>query len=218
MLLAWDLATKKIYETGIDRVVLFVMDSALGTYPTGVVWNGVTGITEKPTGAEASPQYADNMKYLSLTSVEQLEGTLEAFYSPKEFDQCDGTLSPLTGLNFGQQSRKTFGLCYRTVLGNDALGNDYGYKLHFLYGLTAKPTERGYKTINDSPEANALSWDFTSVPVVAGGIYKPVSLAVVDSTLVAGAKLTALETIIYGTTPATTARMPLPAELITLLT
>jgi hypothetical protein len=215
----WDETTKRLFETGVDHVVLYKMDAATGTYPAGVPWNGITGITESPSGAEASPQYADNTVYLNMVSLEKYGGTIEAFTYPDEFAECDGSAEPVDGVIFGQQSRKPFGIAYRTVVGNDAEGNDYGYKLHLVYGCQAAPSEKSHATINDSPEAVALSWTITSTPVAVAS-YKPVSSITIDSKRVDGTKLAALEVILYGVTgtPGTEGRLPLPAEVITLMT
>ncbi|HEY5139582.1 MAG TPA: hypothetical protein VIJ25_09755, partial [Methylococcales bacterium] len=193
----WDEATKKIYETGVDHGVLYPVDSLTGTYPVGVAWNGLTGLTESPSGAEASALYADNIKYLNLVSAEQFGGTIEAYFYPPEFGVCDGSAEPTDGLVLGQQSRKGFGLSYRTVLGNDADGNGYGYKLHLIYGAMAAPSEKAYKTINDSPEAIAFSWVISTTPVPVTN-YKPTATLTIDSTRVDPTKLAALEAILYG--------------------
>ena len=218
-LIVWDAATERLYETGVDRGVLYPIDALLGTYPKGYAWNGLTGITESPSGAEASPLYADNTKYLNLVSAEEFGMTIEAYTYPEVFGLCDGSAAPLAGLSFGQQARQVFGLCYRTVLGNDAEGNAYGYKLHIVYGCLAAPSEKAFATINDSPEAITFSWQVATTPVPATG-YKPVSSVVIDSTKVDATKLAALEVILYGTegTPDVEARLPLPDELVTLLT
>ena len=215
--ITWDDAAKRFYETGVDRGVLYPMDTDDGTYPKGTAWNGLTTVTESPAGAEANAQYADNIKYLNLLSVETFGGTIEAFTYPAEFGVCDGSVAPLVGLNFGQQGRKPFGLAYRTILGNDTEGNDYAYKLHLLYGALAAPSEKAFATVNDSPSPIAFSWAVTTTPVVVPG-YKPVSLLTIDSSLIDATKLAALEAILYGSTPSTEGRLPLPAEIVTLLT
>lgn len=216
-LIKWDEVGKKFYETGIDRGVLYPQ-SANGTYPVGVAWNGLISVTQSPSGAESNPQYADNIKYLNLLSVEEFGGTIEAFTYPDEFAECDGSAEIQVGVMAAQQPRKPFGLCYRTILGNDTLGEAYGYKLHFVYGALASPSERQNQTINESPEATTFSWEFTTTPVPVTG-FKPTSYVVIDSTKVAAADLAALEAILYGTTgtPNTPGRMPLPDELITLM-
>jgi hypothetical protein len=218
-LIQWDEATKRFYETGVDRGVLYPMNTVNGTYPIGVAWNGITAVTESPSGAESNPLYADNIKYLNLISVEEFGATIEAYTYPDEFGECDGSKEPLVGLSFGQQGRKPFGLAYRTMLGNDALGTDYGYKLHLIYGCQAAPSEKGYASINESPEAITFSWEITTTPVAVAG-YKPVSSITIDSKKVNPAKLAALEAILYGVTgtPDVDGRLPLPDEVITLLT
>lgn len=216
-LINWDQVGEKFYETGVDHAVLYPQDPD-GTYPEGVAWNGLISITQSPSGAEANPQYADNIKYLNLLSIEEFGGTIEAFTFPDEFAECDGSAELEVGVMLGQQARKPFGLCYRTVLGNDTLGEAYGYKLHFVYGALASPSERQNQTINESPEAMTLSWEFTTTPVPVPG-FKPSSYVVIDSTKVVPADLTALLAILYGTTgsPDTPGRLPLPDELATLM-
>ena len=218
-LIQWDEATKRFYETGVDRSVLYPMNTTNGSYPIGVAWNGITAVTESPSGAESNPLYADNIKYLNLISVEEFGATIEAYTYPDEFGECDGSKEPLAGLSFGQQGRKPFGLAYRTMLGNDALGTDYGYKLHLIYGCQAAPSEKGYASINESPEAITFSWEITTTPVAVAG-YKPVSSITIDSKKVNPTKLAALEAILYGVTgtPDVDGRLPLPDEVITLLT
>lgn len=212
--ITWDEIGKRFYETGVDHGVLYVRDEK-GEYPAGVPWNGLTAVTESPSGAEATPLYADNIKYLNLMSTEEFGGTIEAYTYPDEFMQCDGSAEIATGVVVGQQPRKTFGLSYRTILGNDIANNDYGYKLHLIYGALANPSEKGYATVNDSPEAMTLSWEFTTTPVTVEG-FKPTACVTIDSTKVNKEKLAALEEILYGS-EAAEARMPLPAEIITLL-
>ncbi len=220
--LVWDEVGKRFYETGVDHGVLYIPTSA-GVYSTGVAWNGLTAVTESPSGAEATPQYADNINYLNLVSVEEFGGTIEAFTYPDEFGQCDGTAEPIPGLRVGQQSRKTFGLSYRTKVGNDVDGSDHGYKLHLVYGCLAAPSEKAYATVNDTPEAMALSWEFTTTAVEVPNL-KPSALLTVLSTDFTTepqkAALTALEDALYGTSDGggTGPRLPLPAEVITLLT
>ena len=194
--LTWDQVGEKIYETGVDHGVLYLPDDT-GVYNTGFAWNGLTTVTESPSGAEPSAQYADNIKYLNLISAEEFGATVEAFTYPEEFGQCDGTALPSPGVAVGQQGRKMFGLSYRTEKGNDVDGTDFGYKLHLLYGCQAAPSEKAYATINDSPEAITFSWDVTTTPVPVTG-YKPTSLIVVDSTVVDPADLAALEALLYG--------------------
>jgi len=219
--LKWDQIGEKTYETGVKQGVLYPM--ANGLYPTGVAWNGLTAVTESPSGAEATPLYADDIKYLNLISAEQFGATVEAYTYPDEFGACDGSAALATGVAIGQQSRKTFGLCYRTTFGNDADGADYGYKLHLIYGAMAAPSEKGYATINDSPEAITFSWAITTTPVAVTG-FKPTASITIDSTKADATKLAALEAILYGTdageggTPeATVARLPLPDEVATLM-
>lgn len=213
--IVWDEVGKRIYETGVDHGVLYPVGTG-GTYPLGVAWNGLISVTESPSGAEAEAFYADNIKYLNLMSAEEFGATIEAFTYPDEWVQCDGSAEPLPGLIVGQQTRKTFGLCYRTLLGNDVEGQDYGYKLHLIYGALAAPSEKSYQTINDSPEALTLSWEITTTPVEVPNL-KPTASLTINSTLVDPVKLAALETILYGDT-LVEARLPLPAEVITLLT
>lgn len=208
--LLWDQVGERVYETGVDRGVLY-LPNASGIYDNGVAWNGLTAVTETPSGAEASPQYADNIKYLNLISNEEFGGTIEAFTYPKEFALCDGTATTSGGVSIGQQSRRTFGLSYRTRVGNDLVATDFGYKLHLVYGALAAPTEKAYGTINDSPEAIAFSWEFSTSPVEVPG-FRPSALLTIDSTKVAAAGLTALENAIYGTV-GTNPRLPLPAEV-----
>lgn len=212
--LVWDKTGKRFYETGVKNCVLYLLDEA-GAYTNGVAWNGITAITESPSGAEASPMYADDIKYLNLFSAEEFGASVEAYTYPDEFAECDGSAEIAAGVSIGQQSRKTFGLCYRTTLGNDVKNNEYGYKLHFIYGAMASPSERSYATINDSPEAITFSWELTTTPVNVEG-YKPTASVTIDSTKIAAEKLTALEAILYGA-ESTEARLPLPAELITLV-
>ena len=214
--LAWDATGERLYETGVDRGVLYIPNNS-GVYNEGYAWNGLTTLTESPSGAESNPQYADNIKYLNLLSVEEFGGTIEAFTYPDEFAQCDGTATPQAGVSMGQQSRKTFGLCYRTKVGNDVSGNDYGYKLHLVYNALAAPSEKAYATVNDSPEAMSFSWDFTTTPIDVGVIdgvtYKPTASMVIDSTKVQAAALANLEAALYGTV-GQDPRLPTPAEVI----
>jgi hypothetical protein len=212
--LVWDQTGQRYYETGVDHGVLYI-PNAQGVYDNGVSWNGLTTVTETPSGAEANAQYADNIKYLNLFSAEEFGATIEAFTYPDEFAQYDGLAMPSAGLTIGQQSRKMFGLSYRTKVGNDVAGDDYGYKLHLLYGCQASPSEKAYNTINDSPEAIAFSWEVTTTPVAAGGTLKPTSLITVDSTKVVAGNLTSLQNALYGTA-GTSPRLPLPDEVITM--
>lgn len=213
--IVWDKTGERFYETGVDRGVLYVQDN-LGQYPKGVAWNGLTGVTESPTGAEPTPLYADNIKYLNLISVEEFEASIEAYTYPEEFEECDGSAELAPGVTIGQQPRKTFGLCYRTKLGNDLEGEDYGYKLHLIYGAKAAPSDKGYETINDTPDAITFSWDVTTTPVPVTG-FKPTASLVVDSTKVDPEKLVALEEILYGSEEED-ARLPLPDEVLTIIT
>jgi hypothetical protein len=214
--LTWDQVGEKTYETGVDRGVLYTPDVS-GVYTDGVAWNGLTTVTESPSGAEASPQYADNIKYLNLIGAETFGLTIEAFTYPDEFAVMDGSVQPEPGVIIGQQGRGVFGLCYRTKIGNDLAGADAGYKLHLVYGCQASPSERAYGTINDSPEAIAFSWEIATSPVPVTG-FAPTALVVVDSTVVTAASLTALEDALYGGGTETVARLPLPNEVLTLVT
>lgn len=214
MRLDWDASGEKLYETGVDHGVLYQPDST-GAYKDGVVWNGLTGVTESPSGAEASPQYADNIKYLNLISAEEFGGTIEAFMYPEEFMVNDGTAELIKGVNIGQQPRKPFGLSYRTKIGNDIDGQDHGYKLHLLYGCLASPSEKAYTTVNDSPEAITFSWEFTTTPVNVTG-HNPTAALTVDSTKFTADKMKALEDILYGTTDAEPS-MPLPDKVAEIL-
>lgn len=200
--LVWDESGKRFYETGVSQCALYVMGSG-GSYGEGVAWNGITAITESPSGAEPTALYADNIKYLNLMSNEEFGATVEAYTYPDEFMVCDGSaeLGTNTGLYAGQQSRKTFGLVYKTILGNDQDGNDKGYKLHIIYGCLAKPSERAYSTVNDSPEAITFSWELSTTPVAVTG-HKPTSCLTIDSTKADAAKLTALEEKLYGSSTA----------------
>lgn len=217
--LSWDGVGERIYETGVDHGVLYVMDE--DGYGRGVPWNGLTSVTESPSGAESNKQYADNIVYLNLVSAEEFGGTIEAFTCPPEFSACDGLAEPSDGLTVGQQTRSTFGLSYRTKVGNDLAGQDAGYKLHLVYGLLASPSEKAYQTVNDSPEAMTLSWEVTSTPVQVNDALKPTSIITVDSTKVDAADLAALEKLLYGapagaggTPPETFASLPLPAAVL----
>lgn len=216
--LAWDQTGERLYETGVDRGVLYHLDET-NKYTKGYAWNGLTGVTESPAGAEATDLYADNIKYLSMRSAETFGATIEAYTYPDEFAECDGSAEIATGVKIGQQSRKTFGLCYRTVIGNDVDGNDHGYLLHLIYGATASPSEKAYATINDSPEAITFSWEVTTTPVNVEG-FKPTASLTIDSTKANATDLATLEGILYGTaagaegTPAAVEpRLPLPDEV-----
>lgn len=208
--LVWDQTGERLYETGVKQGVLYLLGTS-GTYTKGVAWNGLTNVTESPSGAEATPLYADDIKYLNLISTEEFGGTIEAYTYPDEFAECDGSASLAAGVYIGQQARKTFGFCYRTTLGNDVDNNAHGYKLHLVYGALAAPSEKAYSTINDSPEAITFSWEFSTTPVNVTG-HKPTASITIDSTKVDVAKLAELETILYGDTEAE-ARLPLPDEV-----
>lgn len=209
-ILTWDGVGERLYETGIDRGVLYLPTN--GVYDTGYAWNGLVSVTESPSGAEATPQYADNIKYLNLVSAEEFGATIEAFTYPDAFAQCDGTAQPSVGVSIGQQPRKSFGFSYRTKVGNDTGGADYGYKLHLVYGALAAPSEKAFNTVNDSPEAITFSWELTTTPVPVTGL-KPTAILTVDSTKVPLANLQALEAALYGTA-GTNARLPLPDEVV----
>lgn len=211
--LFWDQTGERFYETGVKNGVLYVQEN--GAYPKGVAWNGLTAVTESPSGAEATALYADDIKYLNLYSAEEFGGTIEAYTYPEEFGVCNGEAELAAGVTIGQQARKAFGLCYRTAIGNDTDGNDHGYKLHLVYGAMASPSEKGYATINDSPEAITFSWEFTTTPVAVDG-FKPTACITVDSTKVAPEKLTALEALLYGG-ESQEAKLPLPDEVAALL-
>lgn len=214
--LVWDKTAERLYETGTSKVVLYVRDET-GAYPEGVAWNGVTAISQSPSGAEPNPLWADDMKYLNLMSAEEFAASIEAYMYPEEFGECDGSATLAPGVTIGQQKRKTFGLCYKTVLGNDVEGNDYGYKLHLIYGCLAAPSERGYTTINDSPEAMTMSWEISTTPVEVEG-FKPTALLEIDSTTVTPENMKKLEDILYGaTTPESKARLPLPDEVASIV-
>jgi hypothetical protein len=219
--LTWDQVGERLYETGVDHGVLYLPDDT-GEYAEGVAWNGLTTVTESPSGAESNPQYADNIKYLNLISAEEFGGTIEAFTYPDEFSQCDGTEVPIAGVVVGQQGRRMFGLAYRTQVGNDLDGTNHGYKLHLIYGAQAAPSEKAYATINDSPEAITFSWEITTNPVpvtaeVDGRPLKPTAQMVIDSTKVDDADLQALEDVLFGT-ESDDPRLPLPDEIITMFT
>lgn len=211
--IVWDKTGERLYETGVRNGVLYVQTGA--AYPNGVAWNGLTSITESPSGAEATALYADDIKYLNLMSAEEFGATIEAYTYPDEFAQCDGTAELVTGVSIGQQSRKSFGLCYRTEIGDDVDGTAHGYKIHIIYGCQASPSEKGYQTINDSPEAITFSWEVKTTPVNVTGKQATASL-VIDSTKVNSVKLAQLEDILYGTA-ANAPRLPLPDEIAALV-
>ena len=212
--LSWDNVGERLYETGIDRGVLYTVQED-NTYAKGEAWNGLSNITESPSGAEASPIYADNIKYLNLMSAEEFGITIEAYMYPDGFAECNGEKVAAPGVYLGQQNRKTFGLCYRSLIGNDLLGTDYGYKLHLVYGCNAAPSERAYSTVNDSPEAAAMSWEVKTTPVNVEG-FKPTACITINSTEVDADKLATLEAILYGS-ESEEARLPMPDEIVTLL-
>ena len=212
--LVWNEAGKRLYETGVDRGVLYVYDGN-GRYQKGVVWNGLVSVNESPSGAEATPLYAGNVKYVELMSNEEFGASIEAYTYPEEFEQCDGSAELADGITIGQQPRKSFGLCYRTKIGNDTAGDEHGYKIHLIYGAKAAPTEKSYTTINDSPEAITFSWEITTTPIEVAG-YKPTATLTIDSTKVTPTALTAIETKLYGDTTGE-ATLPTPAEILTLI-
>ena len=204
----------RLFETGVKKGVLFVMGEG-GTYEKGVVWNGLTAVTEKPSGAETTNLYADDVKYVVIYGAEEFEATIEAYTYPEEFEQCDGSAVLQTGVNVGQQTRKTFAFCYTTSLGNDTQGQDFGYKIHIIYGCKAKPSEKSYSTINDSPEAVTFSWDVSTVPVPVEGM-NPTATVVIDSTRLDSSKLKELEDKLYGT-ESSESELPLPDAIKTLV-
>ncbi len=231
--LEWDKSTERLYETGVRMGVVYPQASN-GTYPKGHAWNGLTGVTESPSGADVTKLWADDINYLSMRAAEEFGGTIEAYTYPDAFAECDGSAvakynnNPVNGINIGQQPRKPFGFCYRSVLGNDADLDNYGYKLHLIYGCTVTPSERAYETINDSPDAITFSWEFDTVPVTVAG-HKPTSEIVLDSKKLGATKMAAIEAVLYGTaeipaanvgddpTPAVDARLPLPDEVISII-
>ena len=213
MELTWDKVGERLYETGVDHGVLYKPNGA-GVYDQGFAWNGLVSVTESPSGAEATPQYADNIKYLNLVSAEEFGATIEAFTYPEEFAEHDGSASPVSGISVGQQARKPFGLSYRTRVGNDVDGTDHGFKLHLIYGALAAPSEKAYNTINDSPEAITFSWEVSTTPVSVTGL-KPTAQLTIDSTKVDATALATLEGLLYGTEGAD-ARLPLPDEVLAL--
>ena len=223
--IVWDASGEKLYETGVDHGVLYTVDSN-ATYSKGYAWNGLTAVTESPSGAEATKLYADNIQYANMYSAEEFGGTIEAYMYPPEFQQCIGEGTLASGAVIGQQERKVFGLCYRTKIGNDTDGDDHGYKLHIVYGAKASVSERAYNTVNDSPEAIQFSWEFTTTPVNVTGM-KPTAIVIIDSTKATAEYLATLEAILYGTAAsgsgqsavaAVDARLPLPDEIKSILT
>lgn len=215
--LVWDKAGEHYYETGVDHGVLYSRNMS-GVYDNGYAWNGLTSVTESPSGAESSPQYADNGKYLNLISEEEFGATIEAFTYPDEFAQYNGEAELADGVYAGQQKRGTFGLSYRTKVGDDVNGQDKNYKLHLIYGCTAAPSEKAYSTVNDSPEATTFSWEISTTPVDVPG-FKPTASITLDSRKVEEAKLKAIEKVLYGSdeSPETKPRLPLPAEIIQII-
>ena len=211
--LVWDQTGEKLYETGVEQVALYPQTA--GTYPKGVAWNGFTALNLTPSGGEPTPLFANNRKYLTLMSVEELGGTLEAYTYPKEWEACDGSAELAPGVTIGQQARSTFGLAAKTMIGNDTEMNKHGYKLHILYGALASPSEKAYSTINDSPDVNPMSWEFTTTPVAVEG-HEPTSYICINSTAVDADKLAALEAILYGSEDQEP-RLPLPAEIATMM-
>lgn len=212
--IVWDKAGEHFYETGVDHGVLYPTTKG-GVYASGVAWNGLTSVSESPSGAESTGQHADNIKYLNLISAEEFGATIEAFTYPVEFEICDGSAEPVPGVLIGQQNRRPFGMSYRTLIGNDLEGTEYGYKIHLIYGATASPSERAYSTVNDSPEAITFSWEVTTTPVEVPG-YKPTASMTIESNRVAPANLAKLEDILYGTADAEP-RLPMPEEVIALI-
>lgn len=210
--LVWDVIGERTYETGVDHAVLYPQVG--GVYPKGVAWSGLTAVTESPSGAEANPFYADNIKYLNLMSVEEFGASVEAYTYPPEFAACDGSAEIAPGVSIGQQKRQAFGMAYRTILGNDTEGNAYGYKLHLIYGALASPSEKAYNTVNESPEPNTFSWEITTTPVTVEG-HDPTASLVINSKDVDAEKLKALEAILYGSEEKEP-RLPLPDEIATL--
>lgn len=213
--LVWDETGKRLYETGVSKGVLYVQADD-GTYGNGVAWNGLTAVNESPSGAEATPLYADDIKYLELTSTEEYGASIEAYTYPEEFEQCDGSAELGAGVTIGQQPRKAFGFCYRTLIGNDVKNNDYGYKIHIVYGAKAAPSEKAYQTVNDSPEAITFSWELTTTPVNVAG-HKPTACVTIDSTKVESAKLTSIEEALYGS-DTKEPKLLLPDEIAAIIT
>lgn len=212
--LIWDEVGQRFFETGVKNGVLYVQDND-GTYKNGVVWNGLTAVTESPSGAEETPLYADDVKYLTLRSAEQFGATIEAYTYPEEFEQCDGSATIATGVTIGQQARRAFGLCYRTAVGNDIQGQEYSYKLHLLYGCTVAPSEKAYSTINDNPEAITFSWELSTVPVPVDG-FKPTASLVIDASKVDEGKMQLLEDALFGD-ESNEAKLLLPNEIMEML-
>lgn len=219
--IVWDKTGDRLYETGVEKGVLYPF--AEGAYTKGVPWNGLTGVTESPSGAEPTALWADNIKYLNLMSTEEFGATIEAYMYPDEFKKCNGESELAKGVSIGQQKRSMFGMAYTTRLGNDTDGSDHGYKIHLIYGAMASPSEKGYETINDSPDAITFSWEISTTPVeVTTGSFKPTASVTIDSTKVSAEELKKLEDILYGTDGGTETakepRLPLPDELATIFT
>ena len=212
--LIWDEVGQRFFETGVKNGVLYVQDND-GSYKNGVVWNGLTAVTESPSGAEETPLYADDVKYLTLRSAEEFGATIEAYTYPEEFEQCDGSATIATGVTIGQQARRAFGLCYRTAIGNDIQGQEFSYKLHLLYGCTVAPSEKSYSTINDNPEAITFSWELSTVPVPVDG-FKPTASLVIDASKVAEGKMALLEDALFGD-ESNEAKLLLPNEIMEML-
>ena len=212
--LIWDEVGQRFFETGVKNGVLYVQNND-GSYANGVVWNGLTAITESPSGAEETPLYADDVKYLTLRSAEEFGATIEAFTYPEEFEQCDGSAQIATGITVGQQARRAFGLCYRTAVGNDIQGQEFSYKLHIIYGCTVAPSEKSYSTINDNPEAITFSWELSTVPVPVDG-FKPTASLVIDANKVEAGKLQLLENALFGDAE-NDAKLLLPNEIMELM-
>ena len=215
----WDQTGERYYETGVDHGVLYPLDTDTNKYSPGVAWNGLINVTESPSGAEPTPLYADNIKYLNMVSAEEFGFTIEAYTYPDEFAECDGTAAPVEGVAVSQQPRKTFGLSFRTLLGNDTVGNDHGYKLHLVWGALATPSEKAYATVNDTPEAITFSWTGSTTPVAFTGDHKdlkPSAHMTIDSTKLDAAKLTALEAKLYGT-ESDQPELPSPTEVLELI-
>ena len=212
--LIWDEVGQRFFETGVKNGVLYVQDND-GSYKNGVVWNGLTAVTESPSGAEETPLYADDVKYLTLRSAEQFGATIEAYTYPEEFEQCDGSATIAAGVTIGQQARRAFGLCYRTAVGNDIQGQEFSYKLHLLYGCTVAPSEKSYSTINDNPEAITFSWELSTVPVPVDG-FKPTASLVIDASKVDDGKMALLENALFGDAE-NEATLLLPNEIMEML-
>lgn len=214
-ILVWDAVGGRIFEAGCDHGVLYPRDAS-GAYPLGVPWNGLVSVTESPEGGEPNPQYADNIKYVNIPSAEEFKGTIEAFTYPDEFAPCDGSAEPVSGVRIGQQPRSTFGLSYRTLIGNDTEGTAHGFKIHLIWGALASPSEKANTTVNDSPEPVTFSWEFSTTPVAVTG-YRPTSYMVIDSTVVSAAKMTALQEALYGNASTGVAHLPTPDAVLAIV-